>query len=87
MPEPPVLRCPAAHPLDPSPCDGAPVVMILDAVNCGARACELHGARMLASLDGGRVYRLPDAPDGAAIRVWKAARDLAPFCWLRQEGA
>ena len=74
-------RCPAAHPEDPTPCDGPPVVTILDKTNAGAKACEQHGARLLASLDGGRVYPLPDAPEGAAIRVFKAADTTHPFPW------
>ncbi|MFF3911562.1 hypothetical protein ACFYZJ_37800 [Streptomyces sp. NPDC001848] len=74
-------RCPAAHPEDPTPCDGPPVVTVLDAHNAGANGCEHHGARLLASLEGGRVYALPDAPEGAAIRVFKAAGGIRPFCW------
>ena len=75
-------RCPAAHPDDPTPCTGPVVVSVLDAVNAGADGCEHHGARLLASLDRGRVFPLPDAPPGAAIRTFKAAADLRPFCWL-----
>ncbi|MYV42919.1 hypothetical protein GT030_29650 [Streptomyces sp. SID1328] len=74
-------RCPAAHPEDPTPCDGPPVVTVLDAHNAGANGCEHHGARLLASLEGGRVYPLPDAPEGSAIRTFKAAADLRPFPW------
>ncbi|MFE9936348.1 hypothetical protein [Streptomyces hirsutus] len=80
--EPPALRCPAAHPEDPTPCGGPTVVTILDAQNSGANGCEHHGARLLASLDGSRVYPLPDAPEQAAIRVFKAADTLPPFAWL-----
>ncbi|CAL9666093.1 hypothetical protein SUDANB145_07167 (plasmid) [Streptomyces sp. enrichment culture] len=79
--EPPALRCPAAHPEDPTPCGGPIVVTILDARNAGADGCELHGARLLASLEGGRVYPLPDAPDQAAIRVFRSAGTLRPFAW------
>ena len=75
-------RCPAAHPDDPTPCIGPVVVSVLDAVNAGADGCEHHGARLLASLDRGRVYPLPDAPPGAAIRTFTAAAALRPFCWL-----
>ncbi|MGI5138792.1 MULTISPECIES: hypothetical protein [unclassified Streptomyces] len=75
-------RCPAAHPDDPTPCDGPPVVTVLDAFNAGADGCGHHGARILASLDGGRVYALPDAPEGVAIRVFKAADIIRPFCWF-----
>ncbi|MFC8013200.1 hypothetical protein [Streptomyces cinereoruber] len=74
-------RCPAAHPEDPTPCDGPPVVTVLDSSNGGADGCEHHGARLLASLDGGRVYGLPEAPEGAAIRVFKAADQTRPFAW------
>lgn len=74
-------RCPAAHPDDPTPCDGPPVVTVLDAQNAGADGCERHGARLLASLERGRVYALPDAPEGAAIRVFKAADGTRPFAW------
>lgn len=76
-------RCPAAHQDDPTPCDGPPAVTVLDRHNAGLDACEHHGARLLASLDGGRVYPLPDAPTGAAIRVFKAAADMPPFLFAR----
>jgi hypothetical protein len=79
-------RCPAAHPCDPTPCTGPAVVTVLDATNAGAQGCEHHGARILASLDGGRVYPLPDAPQGAAIRVFKAAAELPPFVWFTRPG-
>lgn len=77
-----VDRCPAAHPEDPTPCGGPVVVTILDTANAGANGCEHHGARLLASLDGGRVYPLPDAPDGAAIRVFTTADSVHPFPWM-----
>lgn len=78
----PDSRCPAAHPDDPTPCGGPVVVTVLDAGNAGADGCEHHGARLLASLDRGRVYALPDAPEGAAIRVFKAADGILPFPWV-----
>ncbi|WP_330347517.1 hypothetical protein [Streptomyces sp. NBC_00582] len=82
-----VPRCPAAHPEDPTPCDGPPVVTVLVTNTTGANGCEHHAARMLASLEGGRVYALPDAPAGAAIRVFKAAATIRPFVWVeRGEG-
>jgi hypothetical protein len=56
--------------------------MVLDRTNAGAKGCEHHGARLLASLEGGRVYALPDAPEGAAIRVFKAADSIRPFPWV-----
>ncbi|MEV0962520.1 hypothetical protein AB0J25_07910 [Streptomyces sp. NPDC049910] len=55
---------------------------VLDRANAGADGCEHHGARLLASLDGGRVYALPHAAPGTAIRVFKAADGIHPFCWL-----
>jgi hypothetical protein len=75
-------RCPAAHPEDPTPCGGPVAVTILDRDNAGAKGCEWHAARLLASLAGGRVYPLPDAPEQAAIRVFKGADSLHPFPWV-----
>jgi hypothetical protein len=77
-------RCPAAHREDPTPCDGPVVVTVLDRHNAGADGCEHHAARLLASLGRGRVYALPDAPAGAAIRVFKAAAGLSPFPWTTE---
>ncbi|MFJ8555291.1 hypothetical protein [Streptomyces sp. NPDC093676] len=74
-------RCPSAHRDDPTPCSGPIVVTVLDSHNNGVNGCEHHGARILASLTGGRVYALPDAPSGAAIRVFKTASTLRPFAW------
>lgn len=80
-------RCPAAHPEDPTACTGRSVVTVLDAQNAGANGCEHHAARLLASLDGGRVYGLPHAEPGTAIRVFKAAATIRPFAWTeRGEG-
>jgi hypothetical protein len=76
-------RCAAAHSADPDPCIGPVVVMVTDQEKNGAHACEHHGARILASLDHGSVYGLPGAPMGTAVRVFKAAREIEPFCWLR----
>ena len=78
----PEQRCPAAHPEDPTSCVGPVAVTVLDATNAGLNGCEHHGARLLASLDGGRVYALPDASEGAAIRVFKAADAIRPFPWM-----
>ncbi|MFD5472945.1 hypothetical protein [Streptomyces sp. NPDC127105] len=74
-------RCPAAHPDDPTPCAGPMAVTVLDAANAGADGCEHHGARLLASIEGARVYALPEAAPDAAIRVFKAADGIRPFCW------
>jgi hypothetical protein len=75
-------RCPAAHPEDLTPCDGAPVVTVLDRSNTGADGCGHHAARLLASLEGGYVIGLPGAPAGSAVRVFKAAEGIRPFPWL-----
>ncbi|MGW2490260.1 hypothetical protein ACWCV9_24030 [Streptomyces sp. NPDC001606] len=74
--------CAAAQPDDPTLCVGSFVVTVLDRSDTGADGCEHHAARLLASLEGGRVYPRPDAPPGAAIRVFKAADGLRPFCWV-----
>ncbi|MFJ9620535.1 hypothetical protein [Streptomyces sp. NPDC101181] len=74
-------RCPAAHPEDPSLCTGPVAVTVLDRTQAGADGCEHHAARLLASLDRGRVYALPDAPDGAALRTFKTAATLPPYAW------
>lgn len=79
-------RCPAAHPDDPSPCVGPVVVTVLDAQNAGADGCEHHAARLLAALERGRVYGLPGAPEGSAIRVFNAAAGMRPFPWVLRGG-
>ncbi|WP_286257310.1 hypothetical protein [Streptomyces graminofaciens] len=75
-------RCRAAHPEDPTPCGGPVVVTVLDARGAGADGCEHHAARLLASLHRGRVCGLPHAAPGTAIRVFKTADGIRPFCWL-----
>ncbi|MFI6689315.1 hypothetical protein [Streptomyces sp. NPDC050485] len=64
-----MTHCPAALPLDLTPV----TVTVLDAGNTGADGCELHAARLLTLLNRGRVFALPDAPAGAAHRVFRAA--------------
>ncbi|MFL5910522.1 MAG: hypothetical protein ACJ768_08165 [Gaiellaceae bacterium] len=71
--EPPHTTCPATFPTDPTPCRGPVAVTVLDADNNGVDGCEFHAAIVLARLDGGRVFAKPDAPAGAAIRVFQAA--------------
>ncbi|MFD0214333.1 hypothetical protein ACFVH9_35930 [Streptomyces hirsutus] len=78
----PARRCAAAHPDDPTPCTGPLAVTVLDATGAGADGCEHHGARLLASLDRGRVHALPNAPAGAALRTFRAADTIRPFCWI-----
>ncbi|MFJ6552806.1 hypothetical protein ACIQNT_11175 [Streptomyces luteogriseus] len=77
-----VVRCPAAHPEDPTPCGGPVVVTIVDKENAGADGCEHHAARMLASITGARPVAKPDAPAGVAVRVFRAAHHTHPFPWL-----
>jgi ADP-ribose pyrophosphatase YjhB (NUDIX family) len=74
-------RCSAAHPSDPSPCSGPVTVTVTDPSGAGLNGCEHHGARMLASIAGAKVYALPDAPDGAAVRTFKTAGTLPPYAW------
>ena len=72
-------RCAAAHLDDPRPCSGAlDAVLILDRVGASVTACVLHGAVLLASLDGGRVYPLA----GSAVFVYRLAQGLQPFDFL-----
>jgi len=85
-PTEPTPRCPAAHPEDPTPCDGPPAVTITDAHGATLTGCEHHAARMLASLHGARVDPLPNGPDGAATRVFATARALRPYPWLTERG-
>ncbi|WP_432194193.1 hypothetical protein [Streptomyces sp. bgisy027] len=77
-----VVRCPAAHPEDPTPCGGPVVVTIIDTQNAGADGCEHHAARMLASITGARPVAKPDAPAGVALRIFRAAHHTRPFPWL-----
>jgi hypothetical protein len=71
-------RCQAAHPDDPTPCAGPPDAMrIIDAAGEQASGCVHHGAVMLASLVGARVY--PGSVDGAAIAAYQRAQARRPF--------
>ncbi|TVL89370.1 hypothetical protein CD790_27715 [Streptomyces sp. SAJ15] len=74
-------RCRAAHHKDPTPCEGpADVVTILDSRGRETTACVHHGARLLASLDGGRVHPLAALSDHA-LEVCSRARTLPPYPW------
>ncbi|MEU3287845.1 hypothetical protein [Streptomyces longwoodensis] len=77
----PPTRCPAAHPEDPTPCNGPVVVTILDSSNAGADGCEHHAVRLLASLTGGRPVPKPEAPAGLAVRLFRAAHHTRPYPW------
>ena len=89
-------RCDAAHRDDPTPCEGPRDAVEIrdrfmsrarDVMSTGVLGCVHHGARLLASLDGGRVHPGPSsqtgrAPgEGAAIDAYRRARALPPFCW------
>jgi hypothetical protein len=75
-------RCAAAHADDHRPCDGlADAIQVVDRTGSSVAACLLHGAVLLASLDGGRVYPL-NGPDGSAIAAYTRARSLRPFDFL-----
>ncbi|MFF9787148.1 hypothetical protein [Streptomyces nigrescens] len=74
-------RCPAAHHDDPTPCVGDhDAVLIVDQDDTVTEGCEHHGARLLASLEGGRV--LQGSVPGASVRVHRAADGIRPFPWL-----
>ena len=68
-------RCAAAHPDDPTPCDGPAAVTVRDAQGAWTDGCEHHAARP-AGLEGSRICTLPHASAGAAIRVLMAAGPL-----------
>ncbi|MFH8219842.1 hypothetical protein ACH4C2_11225 [Streptomyces sp. NPDC018057] len=78
---PVVFRCPAAHPEDPTPCDGPVVVTVLDRANAGVDGCEHHAVRLLASVTGTRPVPKPGTPVGLAVRIFRAADRTRPFPW------
>lgn len=79
-------RCPAAHPDDPTDCEGQQdAVRVVDQAEANVLGCVHHATRLLASLDGARVYPKP-GHDGAALEVYYAAQDLPPFVWQQEAG-
>lgn len=73
-------RCAAAHDEDLRPCEGSPrAARVVDASGGEVYGCVLHGAALLASLDGGRVHA--GDTDGAAIEVFRRAQSLTPFAF------
>jgi hypothetical protein len=60
-------------------------VRIADQTGVSAAGCVLHGAVLLASLDGGRVYPL-NGPAGAAIAAYRLAQTLPAFDFLTRAG-
>lgn len=80
-------RCAAAHVEDMARCEGpADAVRIVDQAGAEVTGCVRHGAVLLASLEGGRVYPGPGARQGDAIEVFRAARHLPPFAFERESG-
>lgn len=83
-------RCDAAHPDDPTPCEGPHDAVEIrarfmsrarDAMTTGTLGCVHHGAHLLARLDGGRVYPGPDnsqTGQGSATDAFKRAQTLKP---------
>lgn len=72
-------RCPAALTAEPRPCEGEPdEVRVSDQTGQGASACLLHGAVLLASLTGGRVFP-GHSGHASAIDVGCRAREMRPF--------
>ncbi|BCB85847.1 hypothetical protein [Phytohabitans suffuscus] len=58
---------------------------VIDRTGASATGCVLHGAVLLASLDGGRVYPL-NGPAGSAIAVHRLAQSLPAFDFLSGAG-
>ena len=81
-----VGRCAAAHPDDPTACEGAGnVVRIVDKHGTSVLGCVHHAARLYASLIRPHVY--PTEGNGwAAIDVFQHAQTLPPFCWVPGRG-
>jgi hypothetical protein len=81
----PTPRCAAAHPDDPSPCEGVQQVVRIVVGADEVLACIQHGARLYASVDGAEVYPVgpPDGPNAEAAReVVREATGMKPFFWM-----
>jgi hypothetical protein len=64
---------------DPRPCEGGLAeVRVVDRTGQGTTACRLHGAVLLASLDGAQAYSL-DGGSPAVVAVHNQAATLHPF--------
>ena len=73
-------RCEAAHPDDPSPCEGpGDAVTVTDSARRSVLGCVRHGAVLLATLTGGMVHVGPGGEQGDAITVYRRAKELRPF--------
>lgn len=72
-------RCLAALIADPRPCEGELAeVRGVDQTGQGTTACRLHGAVLLASLNGAQAYSL-DGGSPAVVAVQNQAGLLHPF--------
>ena len=81
-----VTRCAAVHGDDGSRCDGpVDAVRVVDAAGSEVPGCVRHGAVLLASLDGGRVYR--GSVDGAAIALQSRRHRRVMPARVRVDGA
>jgi hypothetical protein len=56
-------------------------VRVIDQYGDGADGCLHHGAALLASVEGGRVY----PGSGSAIEVFQRARAMQPFDFLGEK--
>lgn len=82
----PAQRCAAAHAQDPSDCDGLlDAVRVVDQENADVLGCVQHGAVLLATLVGGRVYPGPGDTGGSAIDTSKWAQTLRPRSFERED--
>jgi hypothetical protein len=73
-------RCQAAHQDDPRPCEGPHDAVIIQ-VDTKVSACVLHGAVMLASIKGAKVY--PGSVESSAIEAFNRAQSMKPFDFLK----
>lgn len=79
-------RCPAAHPEDPTGCEGPPdAVRVMGQRGGQVLGCVHHGARLYASLVSPRVYPMPGY-EGGALEVARRAQHLSPFPWRARRG-
>lgn len=75
-------RCEAAHPDDPTACEGPPdAVKVIDQYGTAAQASVQHGTRLCASLIGPRVRPGSVLVPGAALTAYHRAQRTAPFVW------
>lgn len=72
-------RCPAAQADDPSPCDGPRIVTVYAPLGEGIDGCGHHAAQLLAATNNTHPVALPDAPNGSASEVFRAAASLRYF--------